>query len=544
MTEQSGLNRRQLLQTGAGGAMAVYAAGVLAACGSGSGSSGGGGSSPTAVSPGPPQGGTPVRGGTLRVGVITGGNGETVSPYAAVIPPDLIRVQALFDPLFIPGDFGTVKPGLVTEAHPNSDASVWTFRLRQGVVWHDGKPFNADDVLYTIQNSWASSKNIESFLMKQVVDFKGVRKLDDRTVEIPLLLPIAEFPSTTCIQNLYVIQAGSTNFNEPVGTGPFVYKSFSPGSRSVFTANENYWEHGKPYVDELIVDSSFSEPNTAANALLSGQIDIMPAIPPALAKANAESGKIYLGNVPGPGWCAPMARVDRPPFNDKRVIQAFKLMSDRDAVVRSAFDGFATAGNDCPGATLKNWASDIKAEHDPEKAKALLKQAGQEGISVTLQTSPTLPGMVEEATIFAAEAKESGANVNLKQVDPSNYYSPSSFLRRDFSMEIWTVGINSLPVFYLQCLYPGAPFDETHWVESHPSATAVLKEALGELDHAKAEEKWHAVQELQATEGGQILLANYNWLDGYGRTVRGVKTSNAGPCDYFSFQGAWFDESA
>lgn len=544
MTEKRhSVTRREMIKAGAGGALGLYGAGILAGCGSGSGSttSSAGGSSPSAESSGPPQGGTPKRGGALRVGVVTGGSSETVSPLAAIVPPDLIRVQAIFDPLFIAGNFGAVKPGLVTEAHPNRDASVWTFHLRREVTWHDGKPFTADDVVYTIQHSWGSSKNTFNPVMSALVDFKNVRKVDDFTVQVPLVIPIAEFPSVTCLQNLYVVQNGATNFTEPVGTGPFVYKSFTPGNRSVFTANPNYWEHGKPYVDELIIDSSFAEPNPIANSLLSGQIDVMPAISPALAKANAESGRIYLGNVRGPGWCAPMARVDIPPFNDPRVIQAFKLFPDRDLIVDAVFDGYATPGNDAPGSTLKNWVSDIKAEHDPEKAKALLKEAGQENLAITLATSPIAPGMVEMATVYAQQAKSAGVNMSVKQYDPAAYYAPSEYLKRDLGMEIWTVGINSLPIFYMQMLYPGAPYDETHWVESHPQDTKILKEALGEVDEAKAEEKWRAVQELQIKEGGQILLANYNWLDGYGLNVRGVKTTNAGPCDYWQFQGAWLE---
>ncbi len=428
----------------------------------------------------------------------------------------------------------------MTEAHPNSDASVWTFRLRKGVVWHDGKPFTADDVVYTIQKAWSSPENFSSALVNEIVDFKGVRKRDELTVEVPLLLPIAEFPSITCIPNTWVVQDGTTDFNKPVGTGPFVYESFSPGSRSVFSANKDYWISGQPYVDELIVDSSFSEPSTTMNALLSGQIDIMPGPPAALAKANAEAGKINLGNIEGPGWGAPIARVDQPPFNDKRVVKAFKLMSDREIVVNSVFDGFGTPGNDCPGATLKYWASDFKPEHDPEKAKSLLKEAGQENLSLSLQTSPILTGMVELATVFSQQAKESGVTVDVKQIDPSQFFSPSLYLRRQFGMQIWTSGINSLPLFYLTTVYPGAPYNETHWGEGvDESSNALLRAALGELDESKAAEKWHAVQEQQVDAGGMMILANVNWLDAYAPSVRGAKTTNAGISNNFTYRTTW-----
>lgn len=538
-----GFNRRDLLRTSAVGAAGIYGASFLTACGSGGSESapgGGGGKSPLAISPGPPQGGTPVRGGTLRVGLTTAGPGETLSVPANVAPPDLIRVQQLFDPLFFVGDFGEVKPGLVVEAHPNSDATLWTLRLRDGVEWHDGKPFTADDVVYTIQYAWTTSENLFSALTKKTVDTKGVRKRDRLTVEVPLLLPLAEFPQTTCLPNTWVVQNGTTDYTKPVGTGPFVFDSFTPGVRSVFKANKNYWISGQPYVDELVIDSSFADPNATMNALLSGQVDIMPGPPAALAKVNAEAGKINLGNIEGPGWCAPVARVDRPPFNDKRVIQALKLVSDRDLMVDTVFDGFATPGNDCAGKSLKYWASDIRPEHDPEKAKALLKEAGQESLNVSLQTAPILAGMNEMATVFSQQAQAAGATVNVEQIDPSGYFGPDLYLKRDFGMNIWTVGIGSLPIFYLTYYYPGAPFNETHWGDrGKKNEISLIEAALAELDEAKANEKWNEVQKQQADEGGLLLLTNLNWLDAYGTNVRGIKTSNAGLCNNFLYRTAW-----
>ena len=193
-----------------------------------------------------PSGGSPTRGGTLRVGLLSAGSAETLDVRMPFNFPDFIRIFQLLDPLFFQGPRGIMSPGLATEAHPNSDFTVWTLKLRDGVVWHDGKPFTADDVVYTIQNSWGAKSGLNYGLYSPIIDFKGVRKMDNLTVEIPLLRSIAQFEQLTFTQASHVIQNGTTDFSRPVGTGPFNYKSFNPGSQSVFTANKDYWRSPYP----------------------------------------------------------------------------------------------------------------------------------------------------------------------------------------------------------------------------------------------------------------------------------------------------------
>ena len=548
-TERHGVTRRDVLRGAGTGALALTGSSLLAACGGSASSSAGpstgsGTTEAGALSFGPPGSGTPVHGGSLRIGLVTAGNEETLNVPLTTTLPDIVRAQNLFDPLFFVGDHGAVRPGLCTQAIPNSDATVWTFKLRQGVVWHDGKPFTSKDVVYTIRYSWGSPKNTFNSVLSQFIDFNQVRALDKYTVEVPLKRAIAQFPSTTCIQQTVVVQDGTTSYNPPIGTGPFKYESFTPGVQSVFSANRDYWLEGRPYVDELVVNSSFADAQTCMNALLSGTVDIVPGVPPALAKANASSGQIYLGNQQGPGWMAPNFRVDMSPFTDQRVVKALKLIPNRPQAVTEIFSGYATPGNDCPGATLQYWASDLNSTHDPEQARHLLKQAGQENLTLTLETSEVLPGMNEMATFYAGEAAAAGLKVNVKVLSASIYYTPQGgYLTRPFCMDAFTNGVNSLPMFYLNSLLPKAPFSDTHWGTGMPAANALLADALAEQDSTKAEEKWHAVQELQFNHGGILVLCNYNWLDGYGRNLRGFKTTNAGLCDNFVFTGGWIEKA-
>jgi peptide/nickel transport system substrate-binding protein len=481
-----------------------------------------------------------VKGGTLTVGILSAGNAETVDPRKAIQITDYSRTDNLFDPLFFQVA-GGVAPGLATSAEPNHNATVWTLKLRDGVTWHDGKPFTADDVVYTFKNSWGSKLNYYYPIATSIVDTKNVRKLDKLTVQVPLKRPLASFPALTSWYNAYVIQDGTTNFSHPIGTGPFKYASFNPGSNSTFHANQDYWR-GKVYVDQLVIDSSFQQDPARLNALLSGQIDIAPGVPPALAKANASTGKVVLGNSPGPAFISIALRADMAPFTDPRVIQALKLLTNRSGIVEDAFDGYATLGNDLPGSTLPYYASDIKPEYDPEKAKSLLKAAGHESLTLPVYTSDSVPGMVETATLWTAQAKAAGVNAQVKQLAASVFFTEKSpgyaTNQRPAECTYWNVMPPALGPFYLEALYKTAVYPETGW-GLHPGQDNLINDALGELNATKAKDKWHAVQEQQVKSGGYIVPANFTYLDAYSPKVHGVETNASGNCANYTFYKGW-----
>ena len=294
-------------------------------------------------------------------------------------------------------------------------------------------------------------------------------------------------------------------------------------------------------MDTLIIDSSFAADPARLNSLAAGNIDIAPSVPPALARAQQAGGKIVLGNQPGSGFIAVTMRVDQKPFTDLRVREALKLIPDRPEIVSSALGGFGVPGNDVAGNTLQFWASDLKRPHDPERAKYLLKAAGQEDLALRLYTASVLAGMNETATLYSAQATGAGLQVAVTKDDPATYYSQGSpggtWPNKQFSLNNWIIGQGSLPLFYLSALQKDAPYNETHWDSAR--GDRLLNAALAEGNETAAKEKWRAVQELQFNEGGYILTSFLNWLDGYAPDIRGIQTTEAGPCNYWDFKAAW-----
>jgi peptide/nickel transport system substrate-binding protein len=541
--KSSNFTRRQLVTYGGQGLALVGAGGLLAACGSSSSTAGGGSvAAKTSIE----SSGKPVKGGKITVGMITGGSAETLNPGVAAAYVDQLRIAQLYDFLFLPGpgnEFHVLEPRLATSAEANKDATVWTIKLREGVTWHDGKPFTADDVVWTIK-TWSEEGNYAAEYADPLIDFKGVRKLDKYTVQIPMVQPSAQFPTITSLWNLAIIQDGATAASlakNPIGTGPFKFVSFNPGSQSVFARNENYWQgEGKPYVDELVVNSTFQDETSRYNALQGGQIDVAPLFPANYARQQQSSQQVNVLSSPSGQAYLFIMRIDEGPFTDIRVRQAMKLMCDRQALIDGVFPGYAQPGNDLEGRFTQYFASDLKPEYDVEKAKALLKEAGQENLTVTLSTSNAAPGFVESATLFAQQAQQAGVTINVEQTSAANYFTEAGgYLTQPFRQSYsntWT----SMSVVASTLAVKGAPYPETGWPNQKGGGNQpLIRAAMGELDPHKAQELWHEVQTEWFEKDGLLTWCFVDNIDAAGKNIAGLTSGIANPLNNFRLLDGW-----
>jgi peptide/nickel transport system substrate-binding protein len=519
----SSMTRGELLKAGAVGAVGLSAADLLLS-----------GRAGAALEAGP------KRGGSLVMSMITGGSTETIVPGLGLSLPDIVRAQLVFDaPFWLSRDLRAV-PRLAESGEPNRDGSVWTIRIRHGAEWHNGRTVNADDLLYSIQ-SWTHEKqNYTAATMQRIIDVKRLRKRDKRTVEVPLRIRVGNFPILTAYFAFAVIPAGATPKSitaAPIGTGPWKFKSFTPGRQSVFTRNPNYWEHGGPYLDRLTIDSSFNDETARLNSLLSGQSQILQNLSFTQARAQLTAKQINVLRSTGPTFQTFAMRVDKAPFNDARVRQALRLIPDRPQFVTQVLNGFGVPGNDCPCHDAQYFASEFHRNQDIPRAKALLKAAGQEGLTVHLDTAPIVDGLVQAATLFQEQAKKAGVTVNVKNNDPATYFNLGRWLVYPFSTTFWVDSTASLSLYYLDVLWRNAPFNETHW--KNAKSQKLLFEAIAALNKNTAREKWHEVQRMQFEQGGYIIYADTDYLDGLAKQVRGLKPSKAYWCDGMKLHNVW-----
>src|SRR5690348_6757878 len=234
--------RRQFLRGVAGAGALAGVGGLLAACSSGS-------PAPAASSPAATAAKKP--GGALKVGLTGGSGSDTLDPHKGLTYLDTARAQSLYQPLLQLNTRAQSELVLAEEISPHGSTSTWVIRLRPGITFHDGKPLTADDVIFTL-NRIINGKLSGSTSLGPI-DSKGLKALDKLTVQVPMTSPYGSFVDQLSYwYYLYIVPDGF-NPAKPNGTGAFKYQSFTPGQRSIFTRNENYWRTGLPYVDTLTI---------------------------------------------------------------------------------------------------------------------------------------------------------------------------------------------------------------------------------------------------------------------------------------------------
>ena len=285
---------------------------------------------------------------------------------------------------------------------PNSNATEWTIRLKKGITFHNGKPLTADDVIFTFQQCLNPKAPAPSALLLGPVVLGGIKKVDNLTVTIPCKTPYSALPQMIQNYNLPIMPVGFDKAN-PVGTGPFKFKSFTPGEVSLFERNENYFETGLPYVDSVQI-TDYADETSMTNALLGNQEDAIGGISVDSVASMLNGGQTLVYSNAG-GIIPFTMRVDAAPFNDVRVRQAMRLLVDRKQMRELVFGGHGLLGNDVTSPFDVAYDGGLpQREVDLPQAKYLLKKAGMEDLTVDLVTTQIGQGAVLGSQVLAQQA--------------------------------------------------------------------------------------------------------------------------------------------
>jgi peptide/nickel transport system substrate-binding protein len=514
-----GLGRRDFLRGIAATGAVAGAGGLLAACGGSSGSK-----SPAAAAASTQA---PRPGGNLKVGLAGGSSGDTVDPHQGLTYLDTGRFEALYQPLVKLDKQAKLEFVLAESITPhNGSLSEWVVKVRPGVTFNNGKPLTAQDVVFTINRIAKGSGGVPfsglSFLGP--IDVKGVKAVDKMTVLIPMKRPFGSFVDSLAgaWYYLYVVPTGF-NPAAPVGTGPFVYQSFTPGERSVFIKNKNYWKPGLPYLDTLTM-IDFSDNAAVQDALVTNSIQAAGQLdPPQLAALANTSGVRAVASRTGQFKPFTM-RVDQRPFSDPDVRQAMRLLVDRQQLINSALDGYGVIASDVFAPYDVDFDPSLHREQDIPQAKFLLKKAGQENLTVQLTTSAIATGTVAMATVLAEQAKAAGVTINLKTVDPGVFFG-SNYLQWNFSQDYYSYApyLSQVSQSFLGDI---APFNETHTNNAH--YTSLYWEANATADPAKRKQILYEMQQFDFTQGAYIIPTFMDTLDAYSDKLAGYTTSKVG----------------
>lgn len=473
-------------------------------------------------------------GGALKIGTTGGGPSDSIDAHFATSDPDISRLWQLYEPLGVRDPNFNFQYRLAESMTPGKVPDVWTVKLRPGVTFHNGKAVTAEDVIYSLTRILNPKKPGTGAASIGYVDLAKTRAIDKLTVQVALTIPNIGFPDDVGQYFNGIVPVGYDP-KKPVGTGPFMYQSFTPGQQSVFLRNPHYWD-GAPHVDSVtIID--FTDDTAKVNALLSGQVHAIDNLPAAqLTSVKSNPGLKALISQCG-AWQPFTMRVDQAPFSDVRVRQAFRLIVNRPQMIEQALSGQGRVGNDLYAPYDPAYDSALPQRHqDLGHAKSLLKAAGHSGLTVQLTTSPVYQGIVQAAEVFVQQAAGAGVTVKLNQVPTGTFYGPS-YLKWTLAQDFWFTR-NYLGQV-AQGSLPNSPFNETHWAD--PTFQKLIKQAQAELNTAKRTDLLHEAQTLEYDNGGYIVWSFSNQLDAYSASVTGFSPARSGvPLTNYGFSKVAF----
>jgi peptide/nickel transport system substrate-binding protein len=519
------LTRRDFIRRATVVGISVPALGsILAACGSSSTSSATSGSTSTAKG---------AAGAVIKAGIVT--PTATINPVTVADQGGLDMLAQTGEYLCLSTQTLTLKPVLATSWTPNGNSDVWTFKIRQGVKFHNGQPLTADDVVYTYQlhtNPKGQGNALSAF--GGVLLPSGVKKVDDFTVEFHLVAPNGNFPYLTSSDNynMIIIPKGydpakwQSSF---LGTGPFKLGTYTPKSGATFTRNESYW--GTKALPSQTVFSFYDTQNPMVLALTGGNIDVVGQFSVSGAQ-ELLTGSYNIIKLKSSAHRELSMRCDQGPFTDKRVRQAVALSINRPQIVQALFKGFSDLGNDSPFApvypstdtTIPQRAQDIA------KAKSLLAAAGHpSGFSTQLVTEQLLE-VPEYAQIVVQAAKEIGVNINLKVEAQSAYYGKDTFGNSDWldgTMSMVDYGHRSVPNVLLT-----APLETTNaktgtgpWNAAHFASSQydkLVAQYIAASDLTSQKSISGQIETLLLDQTPLIIGYFYNYLTATAKNVTGV----------------------
>lgn len=368
-------------------------------------------------------------GGTVRVGL--GQPTKAIDPVSITDPASIGVISQVGEYLILDDPKDGLQPKLALSWEADETASRWTFKLRPGVKFHDGRTVTAKDVVASFErlvDPASGSSALSAY--KGILSKGGAKIVDDETIAFDLDGPNSNFPFyvSSDVYNAVILPADyagdfEKNFN---ATGPFKLESFRPKQGASFVRNPDYW--GDKALPDRVEIKFFDDEQAQVLALQAGQLDVIPSTT-RLELAIEGNPNFKLLSVQASSHDEVHLRTDQAPFTDKRIRRALALTIDREAVVKGLLKGRAIVGNDTPFASIFPSAdpSVPQRKQDIAEAKRLLGEAGvPNGFPVTLTTERAYD-IPDYAVLIQNFARKAGIDVKLNVLPQDAYYGSAKF---------------------------------------------------------------------------------------------------------------------
>ena len=449
----------------------------------------------------------PKKGGHYIQALTGGATGDTLDP-AQILDSYMINVSfgQLRNNLTEIAQNGELIGELAESWSASDDAVTWTFKLRKGVEFHNGKTLDANDVLESLNHHRGEdTKSAAKGIIAPITDIKTD---GGDTVVVTLDGGNADFPFLVSDYHLGICPAkdgGGIDWESGTGTGGYVLDNFDPGVRTTLKRNPNYWKADRAYFDS--VENLFiADAAARTNAVKTGEVHSMGNLDLKTVALLKRDKNIQVFSVTGNKHVTLPMHTDTAPFDNNDLRLALKYAIDREELLQKIVKGQGELGNDTPVGPANIYRATAEElpqrPFDPEKAKHHLKKAGMENVSLKLHLADTaFEGAVDAGQLYAESAKKAGINIEVVR-EPNDGYWSNVWLVKPWVGSYWG-GRPTEDWVFSQIYSSGADWNESRW--EHERFNKLLVEARGELDSKKRREIYVEMQRIVHEEGGSVI---------------------------------------
>ncbi|MDJ0683914.1 MAG: ABC transporter substrate-binding protein [Alphaproteobacteria bacterium] len=455
------------------------------------------------------QAATPKKGGHLRVGIGHGSTTDSLDPGTFENDFTIGLGYTIHNHLAEINADGDLVGEIAESWEASDDASVWTFKLRSGVEFHNGKSVTAEDVIASVNHHRGEdTTSAVAALLAPITDIKADGS--DRIV-VELEAGNADFPFNIADYHVPIVPVkdGKADVFSGIGCGPYTLSRVDFGVRADFERNPNYWKSDRAHFDS-IERLTIADASARTNALVTGQIDLMDRVDLKTAALLKRNQAINIDSVAGAQHYTFPMLTNMAPFDNPDVRMALKLAVNRQELVDKILLGYGSIGNDHPiGRSVPFAANDLpQRAYDPDQAKFHVQKSGVGTLKVALSAADAaFAGAVDAAVLYQESAKAAGIEIEVVR-EPNDGYWSNVWTKKPFCACYWG-GRPTVDAMLSLAYVPGAAWNDTNW--ENDRFVELITAGRAELDQAKRAELYFEAQSLLRDDGGTVvpMYANY-----------------------------------
>lgn len=466
----------------------------------------------------------PVKGGHVKLGLGGGESSNTLDPALTLSQVPYNVLAHFTESLVQVAPSGELDRRVAEDFESSADAKVWSFKIRQGIEFHNGKTLTSEDVLKTMQRH--SDEKATSGALGIMKDIESMRAEGD-LFEVTLGSANADLPYLLADRHLVIQPNGG--MDDPasgIGSGPYKIVENDPGVRHTFERFDNYWDDTRGHFEssEILV---INDVTARTSALQSGQIHFANLIDPKIAKLLDRAPTVTVESTQGRGQNVFVMHVDTAPFDNNDLRLALKYAMNREEMVEKVLRGYGSVGNDIPINSAYPLFDETIPQRpfDLDKAAEHYKASGHDGSPIILRVSDVaFPGAVDAASLFQQTAQKAGIPLELKR-EPGDGYWSEVWNKQPFCASYW----GGRPI--QDQMYSTAYLSTADWNDTkfrNETFDRLLVEARAELDVEKRKALYSQMAYIVRDEGGLLLPMFNNFLDARAVTIQGWESNPNG----------------